>query len=308
MAGILGRDGLDLRNGQRRGPRTRCDPRHGGHCSRVCNSELHLTACPSPRASGPAASTGCPRRSRATRSGYAVAALSRVARSDLRRPARAAQAGRAGRLHGHPQRLPDDDLGEPDVRAPGQQGPAGGARPARRAEGVFDLTPTEDEQMLVDVVTEFATEVVRPAAAEADETCPAPEAVLKAEPRDRAADPRPPRGARRHLRGALGDGRHPRGRGAREGRPGPGGRRARARLGRHRDRPVGHRRAAADLPAGVHRARGASVPAAALALNEPTVLFDVLTPSTTARRTRRRVRPRRREVRSSRAAPRRTCS
>ena len=34
--------------------------------------------------------------------------------------------------------------------------------------------------MLVDVVTEFADEVVRPAAAEADETCAAPEALLKA--------------------------------------------------------------------------------------------------------------------------------
>ena len=34
--------------------------------------------------------------------------------------------------------------------------------------------------MLVDVVTEFADEVVRPAAAEADETCEAPEALLKA--------------------------------------------------------------------------------------------------------------------------------
>ena len=34
--------------------------------------------------------------------------------------------------------------------------------------------------MLVDVVTEFAAEVVRPAAAEANETCEAPDALLKA--------------------------------------------------------------------------------------------------------------------------------
>ncbi len=34
--------------------------------------------------------------------------------------------------------------------------------PAAQPKGVFDLTPTEDEQMLVDVVTEFATEMVRP--------------------------------------------------------------------------------------------------------------------------------------------------
>ena len=50
----------------------------------------------------------------------------------------------------------------------------------RRTSGVFDLTPTEDEQMLVDVVTEYADEVLRPAAAEANETCEAPDAVLKA--------------------------------------------------------------------------------------------------------------------------------
>jgi alkylation response protein AidB-like acyl-CoA dehydrogenase len=52
--------------------------------------------------------------------------------------------------------------------------------PSAAAKGLFDLTPTEDEKMLVDVVTELATEVVRPAAAEADDACAAPEAVLKA--------------------------------------------------------------------------------------------------------------------------------
>ena len=39
---------------------------------------------------------------------------------------------------------------------------------------------------------------------------------------------------------------------------------------------------------------GDDVPAAALALNEPTVLFDVLSPSTTATKERRRLRPQRR--------------
>src|SRR4029079_9282038 len=46
--------------------------------------------------------------------------------------------------------------------------------------GVFDLTPTDDEQMLVDVVTELATEVVRPAAADADTACATPPEVLAA--------------------------------------------------------------------------------------------------------------------------------
>ena len=52
--------------------------------------------------------------------------------------------------------------------------------PAASGAGLFDLTPTEDEQMLVDVVREYAAEVVRPAAAEADDLACAPEAVLKA--------------------------------------------------------------------------------------------------------------------------------
>ena len=58
---------------------------------------------------------------------------------------------------------------------------APGARPTTaRARGVFDLTPSEDEQMLVDVVTEYAEEVVRPAAADADAACTPPDDVLKA--------------------------------------------------------------------------------------------------------------------------------
>jgi alkylation response protein AidB-like acyl-CoA dehydrogenase len=58
-----------------------------------------------------------------------------------------------------------------------------GAKPVRvpsaAAKGLFDLTPTEDEQMLVDVVSEFAAEIVRPAAAEANDTCAAPDEVMK---------------------------------------------------------------------------------------------------------------------------------
>jgi alkylation response protein AidB-like acyl-CoA dehydrogenase len=59
-------------------------------------------------------------------------------------------------------------------------GKGGGKRvPAAQPTGLFDLTPSEDEQMLVDVVTDFATEMVRPAAAEANEACAAPEDLLK---------------------------------------------------------------------------------------------------------------------------------
>ncbi|HSE54641.1 MAG TPA: acyl-CoA dehydrogenase family protein [Nocardioidaceae bacterium] len=51
--------------------------------------------------------------------------------------------------------------------------------PSAAAKGLFDLTPTEDEQMLVDVVGEFAAELVRPAAAEANDACAAPDDLLK---------------------------------------------------------------------------------------------------------------------------------
>ena len=56
-----------------------------------------------------------------------------------------------------------------------------GARPANaESRGVFDLTPTEDEGMLVDVVRELASEVLRPAASAADDACAPPAEVLAA--------------------------------------------------------------------------------------------------------------------------------
>lgn len=56
-----------------------------------------------------------------------------------------------------------------------------GARPATAASrGIFDLTPTEDEQMLLEVVRELADEVLRPAATAADEACAPPAEVVAA--------------------------------------------------------------------------------------------------------------------------------
>ncbi|MDN4162081.1 acyl-CoA dehydrogenase family protein [Nocardioides abyssi] len=211
--------------------------------------------------------------------GYAVAALNRVAQSDLidrlglRRTAEqtvftvtrtgfrtATAAGRQFQRAGK--------RGEPGVRVP-----------SAPRTGVFDLTPTEDEQMLVDVVTELATEVVRPAAAEADESCTVPDAVRSA-----AQEVGLP------LLGvpeALG--------GISEERSAMAGTLVAEALARG-DMGL----AVATLaPGSVATAiglwgtdeqqrtylpafAGDDVPAAALALNEPTVLFDVLTPSTTA--------------------------
>ncbi|MEV0801608.1 acyl-CoA dehydrogenase family protein [Kribbella sp. NPDC050281] len=50
--------------------------------------------------------------------------------------------------------------------------------PAARGSGRFDLTPTEDQQMVVEVVKEFAAEVLRPAASAADTACTTDPKVL----------------------------------------------------------------------------------------------------------------------------------
>lgn len=153
--------------------------------------------------------------------------------------------------------------------------------PSAVPNDVFDLTPIEDEQMLVDVVTELADEVLRPAAAEANETCVAPEAVLKA--------------------------------GLQIGLPILGVPESLGGISQERSVMAGTLVAealargdmglavAALAPGSVATAlglwgtqaqqqtylpafTGADAPAAALALVEPTVLFDVLAPSTTAAR------------------------
>jgi alkylation response protein AidB-like acyl-CoA dehydrogenase len=111
--------------------------------------------------------------------GYAVAALNKLAQSDI--------LDRVGlRKQAEQVVFTTTREGFKTVTAAsrtfarsGGKGP-GTRAPAAPRTGVFDLTPTEDEQMLVDAVTEYATEVVRPAAAEADEACATPDTVLKA--------------------------------------------------------------------------------------------------------------------------------
>jgi alkylation response protein AidB-like acyl-CoA dehydrogenase len=122
---------------------------------------------------------GLPATEKADPIGLAVAALNRLAQSSaldrfgLRRPAQNAvyTATRSGfRTAGAVSR---------QFRRAG--GAGDGARvPAATPTGVFDLTPTEDEQMLVDVVQEYAAERVRPAATAADESCEAPAELLEA--------------------------------------------------------------------------------------------------------------------------------
>ncbi|MBZ5739912.1 acyl-CoA dehydrogenase family protein [Nocardioides mangrovi] len=112
--------------------------------------------------------------------GYAVAALGRLAQSDL--------LDRLGlRKQTEQAVFTTTRSGFKTITAAGRtfakKGKRGapGTRPTDAPRsGVFDLTPTEDEQMLVDVVTELATEVFRPVAADADDACAAPAEVLAA--------------------------------------------------------------------------------------------------------------------------------
>ncbi len=111
--------------------------------------------------------------------GFAVAFLNRLAQSpaldrfNLRKPTQKVvySATRSG----------FQTMGAVSRQFARRGGKGKGSRvPAAKPSGVFDLTPGEDEQMLVDVVTEFAAEVVRPAAAAADEACEAPQELLSA--------------------------------------------------------------------------------------------------------------------------------
>ena len=159
-----------------------------------------------------------------------------------------------------------------------------GVRPAPATpSGVFDLTPGEDEQMLVDVVSEFAAEVVRPAAADADRACAAPDDLLKSS----LEIGLPILGLPEQLGGIV------------EERSAMAGTLVAEALAKG-DMGLA---VAALAPGSVASAIGlwgsdaqqqtylpafgaedGSVPAAALALNEPRVLFDVLAPATTATR------------------------
>jgi alkylation response protein AidB-like acyl-CoA dehydrogenase len=112
--------------------------------------------------------------------GYAVAALNRLARSRLLARARLRrQSERAVFTVTRGGFRTATTAGRAFARA-GNRGAEGQRAPYAPSGGVFDLTPTEDERMLVDVVTELATEVLRPAARGADVACAAPPAVLAA--------------------------------------------------------------------------------------------------------------------------------
>ena len=111
--------------------------------------------------------------------GLAVAALNRLASSDLLDSLGLRKARERGvyRVTSAGFRTAGN-VGRTFARA--GKAPRGNRVPAAKNTGLFDLTPGEDEQMLADVVGEFAQEVVRPAASEANEACTAPDELLKA--------------------------------------------------------------------------------------------------------------------------------
>src|SRR3954452_17502194 len=112
--------------------------------------------------------------------GYAVAALNRLARSDfLDRVGLRKQAEQTVFTVTRGGFRTATTAGRVFARA-GKRGRAGARATHAAPSGVFDLTPTEDEQLLVDVVTELASEVLRPGAADADVACTAPAEVLTA--------------------------------------------------------------------------------------------------------------------------------
>ncbi len=121
---------------------------------------------------------GASRRETRDPMGYALAALNTVAQSNLvdrlglRKATEHAvfRATRSGFLTRANRRFSRQ----------GKSGGTGVRLPAARDSGVFDLTPTEDQRMFVDVAADFAAGVVRPAAAEANEACAAPDSLLEA--------------------------------------------------------------------------------------------------------------------------------
>jgi alkylation response protein AidB-like acyl-CoA dehydrogenase len=57
-------------------------------------------------------------------------------------------------------------------------GPSGPTRLTKSGADYFDLTPDDEQKMIVDTVTEFAAEVIRPAAHDADEAATYPEDLI----------------------------------------------------------------------------------------------------------------------------------
>ena len=210
--------------------------------------------------------------------GYAVAAVSRLAQSDLidrvglrKRAEHAVYTTTRGVFR------VATAAGRTFARAGSR---TAGTRPPRAAgTGVFDLTPTEDEQMLVDIVAELAAEVLRPAASAADDACLPPSEVLDAAQEVGLAG----LGVPEALGGIIEERSAMAGTLVAEGlAKGDMGLAVAVLAPGAVATALGLWGTDAQQQTYLPAFTGDDVPAAALALAEPTVLFDALAPATTA--------------------------
>jgi alkylation response protein AidB-like acyl-CoA dehydrogenase len=211
--------------------------------------------------------------------GILVAGLSRLAQSDLIDKMRLRKQTEQAVFSATRSGFKTITNASRTFAAAGKKGKPGVRVATASSKDVFDLTPTEDEQMLVDVVSEFAEEVVRPAAAKADAACAAPEALLKASLEIGLPILGVPEGLggiseeRSAMAGTLV---------AEALAKGDMGLAVAALAPGSVATAIGLWGTDAQQQTYLPAFTGDEVPAAALALNEPTVLFDVTTPSTTA--------------------------
>ena len=135
---------------------------------------------------------------------------------------------------------------------------AGPTRLKSSGKDYFDLTPDDDQKMIVETVDEFAEEILRPAAHDADEAATYPRRPDRQGRRAGHHRDQHPRGLRRHRRAPLQRDQRAGRRGAGLRRHGPGAADPGARRRRVRADPLGQRRPAGHLP---HRVRRRERPA-----------------------------------------------
>ena len=171
-----------------------------------------------------------------------------------RRSPRAARSGRAASARDHE----DDDAHGRDAGrtfAAAQKLSRPARQPKARRSDLFDLTPTTSSRCSASRSASSRWPSSGPSPRRPTTRAQTPAELLSAGQRARADDGRRARGARGRRRGALGGDVRADERGARAGRHGDGGRVPRARRRVDRAQPVGRRRPAGDVPAGVRRRR-----------------------------------------------------
>ncbi len=169
------------------------------------------------------------------------------------RPARRAQARRAGPLPRDPRRLSRSELRAAAASRRRKRGRGSRAAQAGSEQGLFDLTPTDEQQMVQESFRPSPPSRCARRAGAADAAAAAPPELLAQIGELGLTHARRARRARRRGQRALDRHLGARHRGARSRRHGARRGCARARIRRERAQPVGRRRSAGDLPAGARR-------------------------------------------------------